>query len=213
MPSVLRPTVFMDRDGTLNELIHDDSRGVMDGPLWPEQFALRPWAARFVKGLNDLGFLCLVVTNQPGIAKGTLSLVRLDRIHRRMREELARTGAHVDGIFYCPHHPDPGPGGKADLAIRCRCRKPAPGMILDAASIHRVDMDRSYMVGDRLSDVEAGRAAGLSTVLVSVRKPGQIEGLQEKPDARPDHVVRDLKQALALVRAGRDGLIAERRGS
>lgn len=213
MPSVLRPTVFMDRDGTLNELVHDERRGVMDSPLWPEQFALKPHAARFVKGLNDLGFLCLVVTNQPGIAKRTLSLVRLDRIHRRMREELARSGAHVDGIFCCPHHPDPGAGSDPDLTAKCRCRKPLPGMILDAASIHRVDMDRSYMVGDRLSDVEAGRAAGLSTVLVSDLEPGQVQALWERPDSRPDHVVGNLKEALALVRAERDRLIAEQRRS
>ena len=171
MPSVLRPTVFLDRDGTLNELVYDEQSGAMNSPLWPEQFMLKPHAAQFVKGLNELGFLCIVVTNQPGVAKGSLSLVRLDRIHWRMREELARSGAHLDGIFYCPHHPDPGPGGNPALATACHCRKPRPGLLIEAASVHHVDLYRSYMVGDRLTDMEAGRAAGVTTVLLSAQHP------------------------------------------
>jgi D-glycero-D-manno-heptose 1,7-bisphosphate phosphatase len=212
MPSVLRPTVFLDRDGTLNELVYDEGSGAMNSPLWPEQLVLKPHAPQFIKGLNDLGFLCIVVTNQPGIAKGSLSLVRLDRIHRRMREELARSGAHLDGIYYCPHHPDPGPGGNPALATACRCRKPRPGMLIEATSAHYVDLYRSYMVGDRLTDMEAGRAAGLATVLLSEVKPDETEGLRDRPDARPDHVVADLESALTLIRGARDRLIAEHRG-
>ena len=212
MPSVLRPTVFLDRDGTLNELVYDEQSGAMNSPLWPEQLMLKPHAAQFVKGLNELGFLCIVVTNQPGVAKGSLSLVRLDRIHRRMREELARSGAHLDGIFYCPHHPDPGPGGVPALATACHCRKPRPGLLIEAASVHHADLYRSYMVGDRLTDMEAGRAAGVTTVLLSGEKCDELEGLRDRPDARPDHVVEDLDKALALIRGARDRLIAEHRG-
>lgn len=212
MPSVLRPTVFLDRDGTLNELVYDEQSGAMNSPLWPDLFMLKPHAAQFVKGLNELGFLCIVVTNQPGVAKGSLSLVRLDRIHRRMREELARSGAHLDGIFYCPHHPDPGPGGNPALATACHCRKPRPGLLIEAASVHHVDLYRSYMVGDRLTDMEAGRAAGVTTVLLSGVKSDEMEGLRDRPDARPDYVVEDLNKTLALIRGARDGLIAEHRG-
>ena len=213
MPSVLRPTVFLDRDGTLNELVYDEALGIMSGPLWPDQLVVARQAGLFVKALNELGFLCLVVTNQPGIAKATTTPVRLDRVHRRLREELARSGARLDGIFYCPHHPEPGPGGKKDLAVECRCRKPAPGLILEAAAVHHVDLYRSYMVGDRLTDVEAGRAAGVGTILVSELTSEIVERIEQHPDARPDHVVRDRKGALALIRTARDGMIAEHESS
>ncbi len=211
MPSVLRPTVFLDRAGPLIEMVHDEYHGVLDSPFWPEHLVLKREAAQFVRALNQMGFMCPVVTNQPGIAKGSLTPMRLDRIHRRLREELARRGAHLDGIFYCPHHPDPGPRGKENLAIECQCRKPAPGLILEAAAVLHSDLHRSYMVGDGLTDMEAGRAAGVTTVLVSRLKPEIMERIQQRPEARPDHVVSDLDEALDLIRSARDSLISEHR--
>ncbi len=211
MPSVLRPTVFLDRDGTLNEMVYDESHGVLDSPFWPEHLVLKREAGPFVRALNQLGFMCPVVTNQPGIAKGFLTPMRLDRIHRHLHEELARSGAHLDGIFYCPHHPDPGSRGREDLAIKCHCRKPAPGLIFEAAAVLHSDLDRSYMVGDGLTDMEAGRAAGVTTVLVSKLKPETMERIQQRPEARPDHVVSDLNEALNMIRSARDDMIAAHR--
>ena len=196
MPSVLRPTVFLDRDGTLNELVYDEGSGAMNSPLWPEQLVLKPHAPQFIKGLNDLGFLCIVVTNQPGIAKGSLSLVRLDRIHRRMREELARSGAHLDGIYYCPHHPDPGPGGNPALATACRCRKPRPGLLIEATSAHHVDLYRSYMVGDRLTDMEAGRGAIEADIGGDdAFRCKLVQGVQIERDGHGDEIRHHLNKA------------------
>ena len=193
MPSVLRPTVFLDRDGTLNELVYDEAQGIMTGPLWPEHLVVKREAGPFVRALNELGFLCLLVTNQPGLAKATTTPVRLDRIHRRLREELARSGARLDGIFYCPHHPDPGPTGKKDLAVECRCRKPAPGLLLEAAAVHHVDLYRSYMVGDRLTDMEAGRSAGVMTILVSELTSEIAERIEQRTEMPVDFTLQQLE--------------------
>lgn len=209
MPSVLRPAVFLERDGTLNERVFDEAHGIMCGPRRPEELALKRGAGPFVRALNDLGFLCLVVTDQPAIAKGVTTIVQLDRVHRRLREALARWGARLDGIFFCPHHPDPGAGGRQELGIDCSCRKPAPGLVLEAASIHYANLDRSFMLGARLNDIEAGRAAGVTTILLCDSSLEPRDRIARRPEARPDHIVSHLDEALALIRGARERVISE----
>lgn len=204
MSVIQRPAVFLDRDGTLNEMVYDPDHGVMDSPFVPEQLMLRRQAATFVGALNELGYLCLVVTNQPGLAKGTLTLERLARIHDKLSADLRRNGAALDGIYFCPHHPDAGPSARRGLAVACACRKPAPGLILEAAADHRVDLRRSFMVGDGLVDVEAGRRAGVSTILVTKAQAALLEKIDERPDARPDHWAADLHGALAIIAGQRN---------
>ena len=152
---VRRPAVFLDRDGTLVELVPDPETGAPVGPLHPEQLVLRRHAARFVRGLNELGYLCLVVTNQPGLAKGTLTLERLARVHERLYADLRAGGAYLDGIEFCPHHPSPGARGRRQWAGPCGCRKPEPGLVLAAAATHGVELRRSYLVGDQPTDVRS----------------------------------------------------------
>jgi len=204
-----RPAVFIDRDGTLNKMVRS-ADGRLDSPLHASELVLERHATSFVRALNQLGYLCVVVTNQPGLAKGTLTQRRLARIHEQLRDDLASAGAVLDGIYYCPHHPDPGPGGNPRYTGDCSCRKPAPGLLLEAAVARGVNLQRSFMVGDRLVDVEAGRRAGVSTILVRRPDANLQAEFERQPNARPDRYADDLAQALEIIAERREEAIAHR---
>ncbi|MDR2477133.1 MAG: D-glycero-beta-D-manno-heptose 1,7-bisphosphate 7-phosphatase [Treponema sp.] len=160
--SVKQKCVFLDRDGTINTFI------VKKFVNRPEDFTLIDGAAEAIRTINNLGYLAIVITNQPVIARGDVSIETLDAIHQKMETELGRQGAYLDGIFYCPHHPDKGfPGERPEYKIDCECRKPKPGMILRAAEQFNVDIAQSYMVGDDIRDVRAGLNAGCKTIFLT----------------------------------------------
>jgi D-glycero-D-manno-heptose 1,7-bisphosphate phosphatase len=147
-----RPAVFLDRDGTLN---------VEKNYLYRiEDWEWIPGAKDAVLLLNNAGFVVVVVTNQAGIARGLYAERDVQRLHAHMQAELNEVGAHVDAVYHCPHHPDHG------LRVECNCRKPAPGMLLKAAVELQLDLGRSYMVGDRETDIEAARRSGVTPLLV-----------------------------------------------
>lgn len=176
-----RRAVFLDRDDTLCKDVPYCSR--------PEDLNLLPGAGEAVRRLNDAGFFVVVVTNQSGIARGHLTEKDLTLIHDKMKRDLAAFGARVDGIYHCPHHPDDG----------CECRKPKPAMVLRAAKDLGIDLKRSYTVGDRLHDVQMGKAVGTRTVLV--RPPAPKEELKEA--SRPaDNVSPDLTAAVEWILLG-----------
>ncbi|GHU64616.1 hypothetical protein FACS189447_01810 [Spirochaetia bacterium] len=151
--------VFLDRDGTINK-----SNGFITKP---EVFELIDRAGEAIGKINSAGYLAIVITNQPIIARGEASLEDLEHIHNKMETELGKTGAYIDDIFFCPHHPDKGfPGERPEYKIDCECRKPKPGMILKAAEKYNIDLKSSYMAGDDIRDVEAGIAAGCIPVLL-----------------------------------------------
>jgi D-glycero-D-manno-heptose 1,7-bisphosphate phosphatase len=186
----LAPAVFIDRDGTLNDMVYDENHGTFDSPRRADQVRLRPGATEFVRGVRAAGFLAVIVTNQPGVAKGTLTQADLDAVHGRLAELLAAGGASWDALYVCPHHPG---------VSACDCRKPKPGMLLQAAKEHGIDLARSWMVGDGLVDIGAGRAAGCRTILVSNLKIEQIERFLEWEHGAPDHVARTLAEALTII--------------
>ncbi len=145
--------VFLDRDGTINEF-----RGLIRKT---EDLVLLPGVGAAIRRLNESGYLVIVVTNQPVIARGEVTPEELRMIHNRMETLLGRQGAYVDAIYYCPHHPHSGYAGEiAELKKDCDCRKPKPGMLLAAADDYHIDLKESWMVGDSSRDIEAGRAAG-----------------------------------------------------
>jgi len=151
----LQRAVFLDRDGVIN---------VEKGYLHRiEDFAFLPGVPQALRLLKDAGFLLIVVTNQSGVARGYYSLAAVHQLHRHLQNELAVAGVAIDGFYICPHHPE---HGSADSAGECDCRKPLPGMIESAISDFRIDPARSYLVGDKLSDIEAGRSAGCRPLLV-----------------------------------------------
>jgi D,D-heptose 1,7-bisphosphate phosphatase len=166
--------VFLDRDGTINELTGFVTK--------PEDFTLIPGAAEAVKRINNSGYLAVVITNQPVIARGECSLEELDAIHQKMERDLGMAGAYIDALFYCPHHPGKGfPGERPEYKIPCNCRKPKPGMILEAAGKYHIDLAASWMAGDDVRDILAGRAAGCRTALISA-DPGKA--LEAVPDVQ-----------------------------
>jgi D,D-heptose 1,7-bisphosphate phosphatase len=159
--------VFLDRDGTINKF-----NGFVTKP---EALELIDGAAEAISKINSAGFLAIVITNQPVIARGEVDPETLDLIHMKMETELGKNGAFIDDLFYCPHHPDGGfPGERPEYKIDCGCRKPKPGMLLAAAEKYNIDLPRSYMAGDDMRDVKAGIAAGCVPVLLN-EKAGETE--------------------------------------
>jgi len=169
--------VFLDRDGTIN---------IANGFVrTPDDFELLDGAAEAIRTINRLGFIVIVVTNQPVIARGEASAETLDLIHKKMETELGRYGAYVDDLFYCPHHPDKGfPGERPEYKIECDCRKPKPGLLLMAAEKYNIDLSRSYMVGDDERDVRAGLNAECVPVFLSGDAKPSILGVETFADLR-----------------------------
>lgn len=187
-----RRAVFLDRDGILNELVRDSVSGALESPLDVESVQLVDDAAAAVDCLLRAGFALICVSNQPAAAKGRVSTEHLLEVHARVIELLQRRGIALSAWRLCMHHPD---GVVDGLAGGCSCRKPAPGMLLDAGAALDVDFDTSWMVGDTDTDVAAGRAAGCRTALVEY--PGSAH--KRGGDVHPDLLVSDLSAAVAGI--------------
>lgn len=152
--------IFLDRDGTINKYV-GFLRNIND-------FELIDGVAEAIRKINESGYLAVVATNQPVIARGEVSFEELEEIHNKMETLLGKEGAYLDAIYYCPHHPHKGyEGERPELKIDCDCRKPKPGMLLKAAADFNIDLSRSWMVGDGENDIQAGINAGCKTVLLS----------------------------------------------
>ena len=148
--------IFLDRDGTINKY-----KGFLRSV---DDFELLPTASEAIRLINRSGYLAIVVTNQPVIARGEVTFAQLNEIHNKMETLLGRDGAYLDAIYFCPHHPDKGYGGEiSELKIDCSCRKPKPGMLFRAAKDFHIALNRSWMLGDGENDVIAGKAAGCRT--------------------------------------------------
>ena len=178
--------LFLDRDGTLVQPRHYPSR--------PVDLVLYDGIGPQLRALQQAGFRLVVITNQSGIARGYFTEGDLRRMHDHLAAELARFGARLDGVYHCPHHPD---GAIPELAVRCACRKPEPGLLLRAAADLDLDLARSWFVGDILDDVEAGNRAGCRTILVDLG----TEPAPQRPVRRPHFVARSTSHALQIVRA------------
>ena len=182
--------VFLDKDGTLVENVPYN--------VDPTRIRLAPGAADALRTLASAGYLIVVVSNQSGVARGLFDVSRLAEVERTLDDLLSREGVSLDGFYFCPHLPG---GSVAPYAIACECRKPAPGMLFRAAEELGIDLDRSWMVGDILDDVEAGRAAGCRTVFVDV---GNETEWVRSPARVPDHVALDLAVAVEAIETARD---------
>jgi D-glycero-D-manno-heptose 1,7-bisphosphate phosphatase len=179
--------VFLDKDGTLVEDIPYNVR--------PELIRLSPGAGEGLAVLHDAGYRLFVVSNQSGVARGFFPESALAAVEARLREPLSGFGVTLAGFSYCPHHIE---GRIASYARACGCRKPAPGMIVRAAREHEIDPARSWLVGDILDDIEAGRRAGCRTVLLD---NGNETEWVLTPGRRPDHMAADLAEAATLIEA------------
>jgi D-glycero-D-manno-heptose 1,7-bisphosphate phosphatase len=190
------PAIFLDRDGVLNELVPDATSGRCESPLRVADVRLIDGAAAAVTSLRAAGYTLVCVTNQPAAAKGKATVSELEAVQRRVEELLGAEGAGLAATRMCLHHPE---GVVAELARACDCRKPAPGMLLDAASELKLDLPRSWLVGDTDADMLAGAAAGCRTVLIE--HPGS--GHKRAGAAGYDLLAKDLADGAAQLLAPR----------
>jgi D-glycero-D-manno-heptose 1,7-bisphosphate phosphatase len=176
--------VFLDRDGTINHEVNYLSDVA--------QFALIDGVARGVQMLNQAGLKVIVITNQAGVARGYLTEQKLECIHRAMREELQALQATIDAVYYCPHHPSEG---LPPYLRECDCRKPSPGLLTRAAADWDLDLSRSFMVGDKLSDLRAGHQAGCATILVRTGYGSDVEKTLASQSLQPRFIAANLLEA------------------
>lgn len=188
----LRPAVFLDRDGVLIEDAHYVGCA--------SRVKLIPGAAEAVAALNRAGRAVVVVTNQAGVAKGLFTAAAVEAVHAFLAEQLAGYGARIDAFYYCPHHPE---GEVAEYRTRCGCRKPEAGMLRAAAAALSLDPARSWMVGDRETDLEAGAAAGCRTVLVRTGYGAGVDATAlDRDRLNLDLVATDLADAVTKLGLG-----------
>ena len=174
----------------------DRARDTVDSPAEADQFSLLPAVGASIAALNEASYLVVVVSNQPGIAKAKFSLSALQAVTERMHAMLRASGARLDGVYYCPHHPD---GTVTEYRVECTCRKPRPGLILQAQRELGIDLARSIMVGDRVKDVQAGSRAGCRTVRIVDPNVQISQESAEDPDALPDWTAASLPEAVKLL--------------
>jgi len=180
--------IFIDRDGTLNEDIGYVST--------PDELVLYPWAAEAVRLVNHSAFRAIVITNQSGIARGMYNEETLGAIHERMITELAREGARIDAVYYCPHHPEIG---NAHYRVKCDCRKPRTGMLDAAAGEHDIDLTRSFVIGDKSSDITLAENAGAAAALVLTGYGRETLAHPERWPCRPSFVAENLLHAVKQI--------------
>ncbi len=190
----MQRAVFIDRDGTISEEV-----GYINHA---SRFRLFPYAADAIKLLNENGWRAIVTTNQAGVARGYFSEDMVQTVHQRLMTELENEGARLDAIYYCAHHPSVG---EPPYRLDCDCRKPKPGLITRAAADLDVDLAASWMVGDRYSDVELARNAGVKSMLVlSGYGRGEWEHQRTSWTTQPDLVAEDLLAAVRLIVSQRE---------
>ena len=187
--------VFLDRDGVINAMVYHAEFGLVDSPANPDEFNLLPGVGEAVRLINQMGFLAIVISNQPGIAKGKFTLPLLEATTNKMHRELALTGARLDAVYYCLHHPETL---LEEYRIVCECRKPKPGLLLQAAREWDLDLERSYFVGDGVTDMAAGQSVGNTTLFVSSRKCYICDELA-RHSVQPDYIVGSLTEAVQVI--------------
>jgi len=187
--------VFLDRDGVINELVYHCEPGIIDSPFTVDQLKVMPGVGGAIRRLRDAGYKIALVSNQPGIAKGKFSEQTFQEIRQKLNRELAKDNAYLDQEYYCLHHPE---AKVATLKAECECRKPKPGLLLKAAGEMGINLSRSWLVGDGLTDIQAGKSAGCRTILIGKMKC-ELCQLIDQANARPDAIARDLTEAVNII--------------
>ena len=185
----MNKAVFLDRDGTINEemgYINHLSR-----------FVLLPGVAEGIRKLKENGFLTIVVTNQAGVARGYFSEDLLKKVHEKMQKLLKQQKAELDAIYYCPHHPEVGP---PEYKIDCNCRKPKPGMIEKAVRDYSIDLKKSYMIGDRYTDIKFAKQFDMKAIMVLTGYGrGEFEYFRHNWTIFPDFIAEDFLEAVNWI--------------
>jgi D-glycero-D-manno-heptose 1,7-bisphosphate phosphatase len=193
----MKRAVFLDRDGVINPLIYHQDVGIVDSPFTLKQFQVLPRVPKAIRLFNDLGLTVVIVSNQPGIAKGHFTIRTLQGFDEKLRAAIDAVGARIDATYYCLHHPN---ATVTQFRKRCACRKPKPGMLIEASRDLALSLPDSYMVGDGLTDIEAGTRAGCRTVFIGRWKCEHCQFIHPST-LRPTFVAKNVWEAAQLIRA------------
>jgi D-glycero-D-manno-heptose 1,7-bisphosphate phosphatase len=200
----MRPAVFLDRDGVINEEVFYPTFGEWEAPMSPDDLVLKPGAIEALNELHALGYALILVSNQAAFAKGKTSLRSLWAVHERFVSLVEKHGVRFLDYLYSFSHPDGLVPGFSGVSAE---RKPSPYFLLVAQARHDLDLSRSWMIGDRDTDIECGRAAGVATIRVTVSRAGEKAGV-----SKPTCLAADLREAAALIaQVSRQGMASERR--
>ncbi|MHB1907802.1 MAG: D-glycero-alpha-D-manno-heptose-1,7-bisphosphate 7-phosphatase [Nitrososphaerales archaeon] len=186
---------LLDRDGVICDLVYNKEEGQIGSPFSAKQLRVFPYVPDSIKALQKLGFKIFVISNQPGVAKKQFTYAEHNRMNEKIRKTLAKEGVKLDGEYFCLHHPY---GLIPKYSITCDCRKPKPGLILQAAKENDLDLERSFFIGDTLSDVKAGIAAHCKTILIA-NPTGYLFQVMEEEKVHPDYMISSLKEAPPLI--------------
>jgi len=192
----VRTAVFLDRDGTINAMVYRPELNMLDSPGNPDEFELLDGAGQAIRLINKMGYLAIVISNQPGIAKGKFTPDLLRATTDRMHFMLAQAGARLDAVYYCLHHPDYGSG---NYRLVCDCRKPKPGLLLRAARDWDINLASSYFIGDTVTDVLAGYSAGSMTCFLTTYKSYPC-GDPVTQGIWPNYIASNLLKAVDIIR-------------
>ena len=192
----MKKAVFLDRDGVINEIVYHKEMGILDSPANADEIKLFEDVGKALNLLKDLGFLTVIVSNQPGIAKNKFDLTGFKKMKEKLRDELQKQGTNIDFEYYCLHHPY---GENPEYTKVCECRKPKPGMLKQAANEHEIDLSESWMIGDGITDIQAGTAAGCKTILIG-RPKCDLCKLMEDEKVKPDFIAPNLYKASLIIK-------------
>lgn len=187
--------VFLDRDGVVNELVYFQEQGIIDSPFTADQFHLCPGVPRAIKEFQIAGYKVIVASNQPGIAKGHMTLSNFKKITETMKVQLGKEGVILDGEYYCLHHPE---ARVAKYRVNCTCRKPKPGLLLEAAKDMDIDIAQSWFIGDNLTDIKAGKNAGCHTLLLGKMRC-ELCDLMYNEGIKPDVIKLSILEAADFI--------------
>jgi D-glycero-D-manno-heptose 1,7-bisphosphate phosphatase len=193
--------VYLDRDGVVDEMVYYPDPGVVDSPFTPKQFELVEGIGPALREMKAAGYKLVLASNQPSVAKKHLTMATFKKIQAKMHRLLAAEGVRLDGEYYCFHHPQ---ARMAQFRVVCECRKPRPGMLLQAAEELHLDLANSFMIGDGLYDVGAGKAAGCKTILVA-NLSAMLSRKMDELDLHPDFLARNVTEAADIVKKSRLG--------
>ncbi len=181
--------IFFDRDGTINEDVNYLSE--------PEQLRLLPRAAQAIREANELRFKVFIISNQSGVARGMMTENQVDIVNKALLQLLADEGATIDGIYYCPHHPDTG---FAPYLLDCECRKPHTGMLLQAVKQFDIDLTHSFVIGDKISDIQTANNAGASGILVKTGYGNKEMNLLKENNVTTAYIAEDCYDAVQYIK-------------
>ena len=187
----MKKAVFLDRDGVLNELVLNPDTGEYEPPRSPDDLVLLPDVLESLRIIKEAGFVLFLISNQPDYAKGKTTLENIQVVHKRLDSILKSAGIRFEEYFYCHHH---ARGIVPEYSFACKCRKPKPYFLLKAARDYGIDLEHSWMIGDRDTDIECGKAAGARTILIEEQHSSGSRGT-----SNPDFKTANLKDAVTII--------------